>query len=474
MAPRAFDRRLRDGGRMVPTGPVRLDGNCSRSNLINGLWLLNGSALDLSGNGNNGTFVGSPTVGGSVAGPATILNPANNGTQYVSGGSAFNYTTSDFTLAVTLTLLSFTTNSAGQGPVVLFSGQYESAGYYSQIDSTGSVYFATNQSGAIQSSSTSAGAIAVGAVARIAYVRQGSTVTIYVNGVNLTTTSPVHSNPASSSQAFQLGAYNGTQICTQGTFSGFIAASRAWTPGEVEADASAPFSLLERAGRIAVWDVGASGGVPFSASAGLGSLLFAGDPLTAAAGASLSLGSGILDFTGLDSSPSAGASLIAGLGELILTGLPATVTIGGTPLQVTMGLGSLVTSGGAAAISAGAQISVGTGATQSAGESFAISAGVNLTASFGTILLSGQLPGVSAGANLTAGEQVLLLEGYPATVTTGAIPVAVTAGLGAIQFLGLQPTVSALANYAYTFTLPEDVLTATLPLDVLTVTLAPR
>ena len=527
MALRAFDRRLRDGGRMVPTEAVRVN---QGHPLAQGLALLlvpGVSNADLSGNGlvayAAGTGATPPSIGGTGRGPSVGLPTSANALQIaanpilrplsslivavyarslvaVSGGVYQRLLDQRYLNGWVLCLTGATSTNAPVANAIMLGGSGSSSSFL--LGGTTSV----GGDGIIHDF---AGSFDSGAAA------------VYLDGVSQNSMTAPFTSFTYSNDPLTIGNDDTSNPWNEQFPSDILRIaiySNIASASIIPALASAPFSMLERAGRIAVWDVGASGGVPFSASAGLGFLLFAGDPLTAAAGASLSLGSGILDFTGaapsiaaaaalatglgaeplsgfsptvaagvslslgssildftgLDSSPSAGASLIAGLGELILTGLPVTVTIGGTPLQVTMGLGSLVTNGGAAAISAGAQISVGTGATQSAGESFAISAGANLTASLGTIWLSGQLPGVSAGANLTAGEQVLLLEGYPATVSTGAIPVAITAGLGAIQFLGLQPTVNALASYAYTFTLPTDVLEVALPVDVLTVTLPPR
>lgn len=90
---------------------------------------------------------------------------------------------------------------------MIYKDTYQQDGYYDQIGSTGAINFTTNQLGANQATATAAGAITTGKWYHIAYVRSGSSVRIYVNGVDQTSAVGTHVNPASSGENFRLGTY---------------------------------------------------------------------------------------------------------------------------------------------------------------------------------------------------------------------------------------------------------------------------
>ena len=77
MPPRAFDHRLRDGGRMVPTGPVRLNRDHLLAQSLLGLWILKDglSSTNFTGLSNGlSPIVGAPGgVGGGKYGPGLII-----------------------------------------------------------------------------------------------------------------------------------------------------------------------------------------------------------------------------------------------------------------------------------------------------------------------------------------------------------------------------------------------------------------
>jgi len=159
---------------------------------------------DLSGNGNNGTLVNGPLLnslgGGSIG---------FDGTDYANFSTILNYTTESFSFSYWVYFNSLTTNQAGQGPIVLWKGNYQTNGYYDQIATNGAINFITNQSSAFQITSTNSGTIVPVTWYNICYVRNGSSIRIYVNGTDLTSIAGTHINPLSAvSNNFRLATYS--------------------------------------------------------------------------------------------------------------------------------------------------------------------------------------------------------------------------------------------------------------------------
>ncbi len=170
------------------------------------------------------------SVSGSVVGGANFTASSKigswaanfNGTNsYTTFGNNFNFTTHNFSFSFWVKLNSFATNSAGQGPIPFYKGSYQSNGYYSQFNSAGGLSFATNQSGTYQLTSTTPGIFATGVWYHIVIVRNGSSVRIYVNGIDSTGTAGTHINPVSSGSNFQIGSYNNGQILMNGLLDDF-------------------------------------------------------------------------------------------------------------------------------------------------------------------------------------------------------------------------------------------------------------
>jgi len=185
---------------------------------------------DLSGNGNNGTLVNG--VGyNSGNGGALSFDGVND---YVNCGNILNFTTESFTFNIFFYLTTTTTNDPAQGPVLFYKGQFQQNGYYVQISKTSpaTATFITNQSGVIQTTLSSS-LLIVGAWNCLSVVRSGSSVTIYINGVNATATAGTHINPASSGDNFHLSAYR-TTIFANIRIASFQAYNRALTPQEVQ------------------------------------------------------------------------------------------------------------------------------------------------------------------------------------------------------------------------------------------------
>jgi hypothetical protein len=184
---------------------------------------------DLSGRGNFGTTANSPTYS-SANGGSLSFDGTND---YVTCGNILNFTTENFSFNIFFYLTSTTTNSVGQGPILFYKGAFNSNGYYIQLtqNNPSQATFITNQSGVNQITISSL-SIVVGAWNNISVTRSGSSVRIYINGVDATSSAATHINPASSTDNFQLAAYS-TGIFANTRIASFQAYNRALSAAEV-------------------------------------------------------------------------------------------------------------------------------------------------------------------------------------------------------------------------------------------------
>ena len=151
----------------------------------------------------NGTIVGSPALGQKGVIPGNGAIDFIGGTRYVSNASAGNFTSTPFTIEMWVYARSFTSSS---GDSMIFSkGRFNVGGYYSTVTSNGKIDINTNQVGGWQFSSTSNGAAPLNTWLHVAVTFSGSTAKIYVNAVDKTTTSGVHTQPATSADPFTIG-----------------------------------------------------------------------------------------------------------------------------------------------------------------------------------------------------------------------------------------------------------------------------
>jgi len=183
---------------------------------------------DLSGNGNNGTLINGPTFN-SGNGGSIVFDGTND---YVNCGNILNYTTGNFSFSCWVFINSLTTNAGGQGPILFYKGSYRNNGYYNQIGQDGSVYFITNTNPEV-ASSTAAGTIVAGNTYNITFTRNGASVRIYVNGVDLTSTTGVHTTIPSSTANFNIASYNQGQIVANIRMYNFLNYNRELTVQEI-------------------------------------------------------------------------------------------------------------------------------------------------------------------------------------------------------------------------------------------------
>jgi hypothetical protein len=186
---------------------------------------------DLSGSGINGTLINSPSF--STLNGEQINMPGSS--KYIDFGQNFNFTSENFSISQWIYLDSFDTiNNAGQGPIPFFKGDFQQMGYYSQILSDGGMVLFTNQGGARQFSVTSAGILTTSAWYNLSCVRNGSSVRLYINGIDKTSTIGTHINPGSSNQSFKINYYKGDYLISgQMRISQFLIYNRALSAQEV-------------------------------------------------------------------------------------------------------------------------------------------------------------------------------------------------------------------------------------------------
>lgn len=200
--------------------------------------------FDLSGNGRNGTLTNGPTFTQDLDGTGGYIT-LDGSNDYINFGNIFNYTTESFTFATWMRFLSFdATNSANL--MVFWKGNFQTNSYYCEIQpSNGVVGFFTNQSGPPAASQVSQAIYQPNPSSwpnkgfmpdefyNICITRSGTSVRIYLNGIDRTSTVGTHTNPTSSTNNFEIGRYNSASHFPNARFASFIIYQRALTAAEV-------------------------------------------------------------------------------------------------------------------------------------------------------------------------------------------------------------------------------------------------
>jgi hypothetical protein len=137
-----------------------------------------------------------------VAGQYGNARSFNGTSGYVLSATTFNYTSESFTFAMWLN-----PTSMANGPVLFSNGAYQTSGYYAHLNANGSVLFRTNQAGATQDTSTAAGVFTTGSWQHLAITRNGASIRIYKNGLDVTSSAGTHINPTTTALPFNLGNY---------------------------------------------------------------------------------------------------------------------------------------------------------------------------------------------------------------------------------------------------------------------------
>jgi len=186
---------------------------------------------DLSGSGINGTLINSPSF--SALNGGQINMPGSS--KYIDFGQNFNFTSENFSISQWIYLDSFVTiNNAGQGPIPFFKGDFQQMGYFSQIALDGTLVFITNQGGVTQASTISAGTLTTSTWYNLSYVKSGSSVRLYLNGIDRTSVVGTHINPGSSNQTFKINYYKSDYLISgQMRISQFLIYNRALSAQEI-------------------------------------------------------------------------------------------------------------------------------------------------------------------------------------------------------------------------------------------------
>ena len=180
---------------------------------------------DLSISATNGTLINGPTFS-TLGGGSIVFDGVND---YASFGNILNYTTSAFSFSYWINVASLTNS-----PNVFYKGSYNTNGYYQQLSADGTINIVTSQTGAIQVTSSVSTSMIINTWLNIAFVRNGTSIKIYKNGVELTySTVGTHSNPASSTDNFVLASYNGASLYNNCKISSFYNYNRNLSSAEV-------------------------------------------------------------------------------------------------------------------------------------------------------------------------------------------------------------------------------------------------
>jgi len=144
----------------------------------------------------------------NVSGPTVTTGQYSNARSFngtsdlIVSSTSHNFTSESFSIAMWLN-----PSNIANGPVLLSNGAYQTGGYYMHLNANGSITFRTNQAAATQDTSTAAGTFTTGTWQHLAIVRNGSSVRIYKNGLDVTSSAGTHINPTSTALPFTLGTY---------------------------------------------------------------------------------------------------------------------------------------------------------------------------------------------------------------------------------------------------------------------------
>ncbi len=134
---------------------------------------------DLSGNNNDGTLQG---FSFDINNGWTSNSLKINGKNFVTASNAelTNFTSSDFTIEVVFKNIG---NYSSYNPLIVSNGWYQTYGYYVQFRGDGRVSINTNQSGTSQDLYTSQNKIISNKNIAVTFVRKGTNMKVYVNGI---------------------------------------------------------------------------------------------------------------------------------------------------------------------------------------------------------------------------------------------------------------------------------------------------
>ncbi len=169
------------------------------------------------------------TWGAAHTGASSIAF-SGSGAPYITGTDVFDaLRTGPFSLSMWVK-----PTSLASDVVLFFTGAgYQVSGAYVGVTAAGVVFFTTNQSGADQGTLSSSSAVSTGSWQHICVTRNGAVAKTYVNGVDVTSTSGTHINPATGSGSMAMGAYNLSILFYPGLIDQFYIYDVTLSPTEV-------------------------------------------------------------------------------------------------------------------------------------------------------------------------------------------------------------------------------------------------
>lgn len=151
---------------------------------------------------------------------------------YVALGNstALGFTSQDFTIEAWIKL-----DVTDRGMMIFRRYSWNNDGYRLNTGTGGNIQFYTFQSGANQLSKSSSGVLVAGNWSHVVVVRQGASVRLWVDGVDVTTTFGSHIGPAYSASR---QTYIGTSYALE-AFNGTISEVRIWNYARTESEIKA-------------------------------------------------------------------------------------------------------------------------------------------------------------------------------------------------------------------------------------------
>jgi len=145
-----------------------------------------------------------------------------------ASSTQLNFTSEDFSFVFRVNLDAPLTDQA-----LFCRGLLSTDGYELLLRLAGFIDFRTSQGGAFQFSSTAAGTLVAGSWVTLGLSRGGTSVRLYINGVDSTSTAGSHTDPATCTRSFKVGIRdNLTSNAFDGKIGDILVYSRALTAGD--------------------------------------------------------------------------------------------------------------------------------------------------------------------------------------------------------------------------------------------------